>query len=78
MDGGTECLRLYHRFLFCLTFKIGDVFVARISETEGFAGLQKCGGEKTAQRAFQRLARARLRFSEPRADRKGGVALIVC
>jgi len=29
-----------------LTFKIGDVFAARISETVGFAGLQKCGGAK--------------------------------
>jgi len=29
-----------------LTFKIGDVLQARISETEGFAGLAKCGGAK--------------------------------
>ena len=31
---------------FRLTFKIGDVFAARISETEGFAGQAKCGGAK--------------------------------
>jgi len=31
---------------FRITFKIGDVFAARISETVGFAGLQKCGGAK--------------------------------
>jgi len=34
------------QILFRLTFKIGDVFAVRISETEGFAGLQKCGGAK--------------------------------
>jgi hypothetical protein len=29
-----------------LTFKVYDVFATQISETEGFAGLQKCGGAK--------------------------------
>jgi len=29
-----------------LTFKVGDVLPARISETEGLAGLAKCGGAK--------------------------------
>jgi hypothetical protein len=33
-------------FLLHITFQVGDVFAARISETEGFAGLQKCGGTK--------------------------------
>jgi hypothetical protein len=32
-----------------------DVFAARMSETVGFAGLQKCGGDKTARRALARL-----------------------
>ena len=27
-----------------------DDFATRISETEGFAGLQNCGGDKTTQR----------------------------
>jgi hypothetical protein len=39
-----------------------DVFAARISETVGFAGLQKCGGTKHHKGAFQRLAHARLVF----------------
>jgi len=34
------------QILFRITFKIGDVFAARISETVGFAGLQKCGVAK--------------------------------
>jgi len=31
---------------FHITFKLSDGWQARISETEGFAGLQKCGGAK--------------------------------
>jgi len=31
---------------FRLTFQVTDVFATQISETEGFAGLQKCGGTK--------------------------------
>ena len=43
-----------------LTFKIGDVFAARISETEGFAGLQKCGGAK-----YRRGHKPERCFAEP-------------
>jgi len=32
--------------LFRLTFKVGDVLPARISETAGFAGQAKCGVAK--------------------------------
>jgi hypothetical protein len=31
------------RFLLHITFQVYDIFGARISETVGFAGLQKCG-----------------------------------
>jgi len=48
------------RFLFRLTLKIGDVFAARISETEGFAGLQKCGGAK-----YRRGRKPERFFAEP-------------
>ena len=44
-----------------LTFKIGDVFAARISETEGFAGLQKCGGAK-----YRRGRKPERCFAEPK------------
>jgi len=41
--------------------KIGDVFAARISETVGFAGLQKCGGAK-----YRRGRQPERCFAEPK------------
>jgi len=40
--------RIIYHFVHLLriTLQVGDVFAARISETEGFAGQQKCGGAK--------------------------------
>ena len=37
-----------------ITFKVTDVFVARISETVGFAGLQKCGGMRRGSEGVAR------------------------
>jgi len=47
--------------VFHITFKIGDVFAARISETVGFAGLQKCGGAK-----YRRGRKPERYFAEPK------------
>ena len=44
-----------------LTFKVGDVLPARISETEGFAGQAKCGGAKC-----RRGRKPERRFAEPK------------
>jgi hypothetical protein len=36
---------------------VNDVFAARISETEGFAGLQKCGGVRRGSKRSDRPSR---------------------
>jgi len=56
----------YLRLVLRITLTVGDDFVARISETEGFAGLAKCGERKQHKGRI-----ARLLFSGTRTARTG-------
>jgi hypothetical protein len=59
-----------------LTFKIGDVFAARISETAGFAGLQKCGGAKQHKGRSSAKRTPGCCFAEPEPPEQGGERLL--
>jgi len=72
-DGGTDYLVLYHRFFFCLTFKIDDVPAHLIKQT---VGLRWAGMWVRENRTKARSADCG--FSNPVAARTGGGALIVC
>jgi hypothetical protein len=52
-----------------LTFKIDDVFVTRICETEGFAGLQKCGWSEAWEWQSHDLAERKPEAAEQAAER---------